>query len=384
MKGPFKRSLHCLLIVLLVTYLKYLLGTTELMRTFFNKRCNILQSFATKDFQERVKFLKTATINSPPKIPSILYGNRNVCMNASQLEYVILVYSSPFNSDLRQMIRETWGSDKLFKKKESKVLFFLGYTKNNAVEEELRKEMDTYKDVIQGDFLDSYRNLTLMGLMAISFINRYCQKAKYLVKADDDLLLNGFNLNELLEQVKNNKRSVYCRRFKTNEMPVLRPPLKCLKWCIEEEDFKKHTFYPPYCSGHLYIISNDLTDELLLHSQTTNFFWLEDVYITGLLLGQVRNIKVGSFQKKLFKKTKETRYADLLYIHVGHNRSTTYEVFYYGMWRTYLMEQHLPQNKLVHKAVVSMEQEASQKVKRLLLLEKNKQNSERFDEISVK
>ena len=42
-------------------------------------------------------------------------------------------------------------------------------------------------------------------------------------------------------------------------------------------------FYPTYCSGAAYILTMDLVPKLLNESYMTRFFWVDDVYVTGIL-----------------------------------------------------------------------------------------------------
>lgn len=47
-------------------------------------------------------------------------------------------------------------------------------------------------------------------------------------------------------------------------------------------------FYPPFHSGYLYIISQQLTKNLLIEALRTPIFHLEDVYITGILAAKAK------------------------------------------------------------------------------------------------
>jgi len=44
------------------------------------------------------------------------------------------------------------------------------------------------------DFQDTYRNLTYKGVAALRWISRYCSHARYVLKTDDDIFVNAFNL----------------------------------------------------------------------------------------------------------------------------------------------------------------------------------------------
>ena len=42
-------------------------------------------------------------------------------------------------------------------------------------------------------------------------------------------------------------------------------------------------YYPTYCFGWGVILSPDVVFDLYLESRTTPYFWVDDVYVTGLL-----------------------------------------------------------------------------------------------------
>lgn len=54
------------------------------------------------------------------------------------------------------------------------------------------------------------------------------------------------------------------------------------KWFINETDYEVDK-YPPYCSGGWYTMSNKLSSDLYTISRTLPFFWIDDIWITGLI-----------------------------------------------------------------------------------------------------
>ncbi len=63
--------------------------------------------------------------------------------------------------------------------------------------------MIMYGDLVQENFLDSYRNLTLKTLMGIRWASIYCANAKFIVKIDDDVVLNPYFLVNYLDNNTN-------------------------------------------------------------------------------------------------------------------------------------------------------------------------------------
>lgn len=52
--------------------------------------------------------------------------------------------------------------------------FLIGQTQDEKIQNEIYVESQTYDDVIQEGFLDSYNNLTLKTAMLFKWINRNC------------------------------------------------------------------------------------------------------------------------------------------------------------------------------------------------------------------
>ena len=66
-------------------------------------------------------------------------------------------------------------------------------------------------------------------------------------------------------------------------MPILRDPRTCMKWCVKRSELRDRTRFPQYCAGIGYTLSSALLGLLYNASTTTPFFWIDDVYVTGLL-----------------------------------------------------------------------------------------------------
>lgn len=52
--------------------------------------------------------------------------------------------------------------------------YLIGKAESIEVQNQLYAESETYDDLIQEDFLDSYNNLTLKTAMLMKFVNRKC------------------------------------------------------------------------------------------------------------------------------------------------------------------------------------------------------------------
>ncbi|CAF2150886.1 unnamed protein product [Rotaria magnacalcarata] len=159
-------------------------------------------------------------IVNPHNFNYILNPNWTVCQD--NVYVIVYVHSTPAYYQRRILIRETWATRDLFP--EIRLVFMLGQTTDNKIMRAIKFENDLYQDIVQEDFLDSYRNLTYKAVMALKWISIYCPQASYILKTDDDMIVNTFMLLKHLKfrdsyQLKQNK-SIFCRVYES--MNVIR------------------------------------------------------------------------------------------------------------------------------------------------------------------
>lgn len=56
------------------------------------------------------------------------------------------------------------------------VVFLVGKTENNETQDRISSESQTYNDLIQEDFFDSYNNLTLKSIMMLKWVVNNCER----------------------------------------------------------------------------------------------------------------------------------------------------------------------------------------------------------------
>lgn len=221
-----------------------------------------------------------------PENPSIILHDPDLCRDQPDLRWILYVHSAPGNFDRRQMLRETYANTKLFKKIRFKVAFFLGLSRERGMQEEIKKEFDQHGDIVQGFYMDDYKNMTIKAVMAINWISDHCPQVPFAIKVDDDTFLNVFAILPFLEENSGKPRVVVCPVWRENSMLILRDRKFCMKWCVSKRDFPGK-YYPRYCAGINYVLSIDLVKELRKATLKTPFFWIDDVYVTGLLVQKV-------------------------------------------------------------------------------------------------
>ena len=205
------------------------------------------------------------------------YANKNFCSTRQSLSYIIYVFSAPNHTHYRQRIRNTWGIPNIINGFYGKTVFMIGQTKDMKQQGLVRSEMKRFGDIVVGDFLDTYENITYKGLMALQWIVKYCNNARFVIKADDDVMVNIFRLRDFLDKrVAGMKRTIFCR------LNPFSPVMRKGKYKVAMQQYPL-TQYPKYCNGPSWILTNDSTYALLNVSIGVAFLPVEDVYTSGLL-----------------------------------------------------------------------------------------------------
>lgn len=193
---------------------------------------------------------------------------------------LIYVHSAPEHFKNRLAIRDTWSRRSMFK--HIRIVFMMGLPERPNIQDYLELESNHYNDIVQEDFIDTYRNLTYKGIMAMKWIAEYCPQAQFILKIDDDIIVNLFillrHLAHLNEYNIEKKQTIMCLVW--TYMKVMRN--KKSKWYLSKEEYEPDHF-SHYCSGSAYLLTNDLPQIMYNRSFYVKFFWVDDFYMTGLL-----------------------------------------------------------------------------------------------------
>ncbi|KAM3625370.1 uncharacterized protein V6R79_011107 [Siganus canaliculatus] len=143
---------------------------------------------------------------------------------------VLLVPVAPFNRAHRDIVRSTWGGDSLVLSKVVKLFFLLGLHAGDGaqqLQEQLLQESREHQDLIQSDFLDCYKNLTIKTMVMLEWLDSRCSSASYAMKIDSDMFLNVPNLVQML---LNAPKKNYMTGLVEREAQVHRDPNS--KWSL--------------------------------------------------------------------------------------------------------------------------------------------------------
>ncbi|XP_077580493.1 lactosylceramide 1,3-N-acetyl-beta-D-glucosaminyltransferase A-like [Stigmatopora nigra] len=173
---------------------------------------------------------------------------------------LLFVKSAPRHAERRRAIRATWGDEGAASRALGatvKVLFALGAPDCQAVQEALRAEDGRHGDLIQRDFADSFRNLTLKLLVQLQWARRRCPGARFLMLADDDVFVHTANLGAYLRGAPA-AGELWAGHVIRGAPPVRR---RDSKYYVPPEVYR-WAVYPDYTAGMGYVLSGRAAEKM--------------------------------------------------------------------------------------------------------------------------
>ncbi|CAF0932941.1 unnamed protein product [Rotaria sordida] len=224
---------------------------------------------------------------------SFSIDNSDACLNES-IDLLIIIISKSDNYKTRDAIRRTWGSGENlgnYSLINIKLFFLIDF--DEKLSSNIRLENNLFHDIIQVELPPQYTLVTYRVLSIFEWSFRYCHRAKFLFKTDDDIFINLILLlkfiSPLLEQNVNNSfrisdMDIY--GYKHYHPGVFRQSNDHVgaRYVVTTDEFPC-THYPDFLSGFGYLIPKKARDALIYASyQDPNRpFRISDVYLTGIL-----------------------------------------------------------------------------------------------------
>lgn len=230
----------------------------------------------------------------------LLIDQPGVCAKMEKTMLLLAIKSQVPNFKNRQAIRMTWGYSGLMKGQVGKGglvrrVFLLGKI-DEKLSEAIKKESEMYDDIIMWDFLDTFFNLTLKDVLFWDWFSKHCQKARFVLKGDDDVFVR---MPALLDYLENQEKLHLKRHGQTKKMEdfvvgdiitsALPLRLEGNKYFIPESFYMG--MYPTYPGGGGVVYSGALVPRLLQVSRRVHLFPIDDVYL-GMCLQRLGVIPI--------------------------------------------------------------------------------------------
>ncbi|VUZ45210.1 unnamed protein product [Hymenolepis diminuta] len=145
----------------------------------------------------------------------------------------------------------------------------------------LHEESDKYGDVIIGDFVDTYVNLTYKVLTVHRWASAFCQgRTDVFLFLDDDYVFNADNILGYLKGFSREERRQMLRGPLMTWRHVIRPKKdnRKNKWALTHQEVPWSRF-PAYIWGTAGLIGADVLNELIIAEIYTRFLWVDDAYM---------------------------------------------------------------------------------------------------------
>ncbi|MBN3299589.1 beta-1,3-galactosyltransferase 2 [Amia ocellicauda] len=236
---------------------------------------------------------------APPSTYKYVLNEPDKCRGRTPF-LVLMVPVAPHDSPARDAIRKTWGQENSVPGVEILRIFMLGLSSGDQasqIQVKLERESQKHRDIIQKNFLDSYRNLTIKTMAIMEWLASYCPEASYAMKIDTDMFLNvDYLVNKLLNPRAPHPKKDFITGVVIGDGRPRRD--KESKWYMPEDVYPE-TDYPPYVSGTGYVFSVNLARKILWASSSVRPVPLEDIYV-GLCLQRLCIHPTRSSWRSLF------------------------------------------------------------------------------------
>jgi hypothetical protein len=208
----------------------------------------------------------------------ILMQNRLICkpyQQWSEVNILILIFTVPSNFLERKVIRETWLTPSYNNTGQVRHAFLIGTTNDEILTSQVKQEDADFGDIIQFNFWESYRNLTLKTLMGFKWATEFCSNAHFIMKTDDDVYVN---INGLIRTLLIHGSSLRTSVAGLCELGTLRETNPSSKWYVSPREYP-YRRYHGMCRGFGYITSMHTLHNIFKVYVNIPYIYLEDVYI---------------------------------------------------------------------------------------------------------
>lgn len=193
----------------------------------------------------------------------------------SESRILITIKSSGDHFEHRSAIRESWASADMGG---VEVIFLLGRAQSTEINSRIAAEAASFDDIVQGDYTDTYSNLTLKSLNGMEYRWQHCAEPEYVLSVDDDTFVSVLDLKTHLDRLPS-KDFVECSERTVVNGKVWRQG----RWAVPSDVYPSDK-YPTYCNGPCYLMPRSTAAELRRQSQSTRHdLQADDAVITGIL-----------------------------------------------------------------------------------------------------
>ncbi|XP_077496394.1 beta-1,3-galactosyltransferase 1-like [Amblyomma americanum] len=229
------------------------------------------------DWMNAAQVVTQREISTKPRLP-----NRGGWAVAERCRYpldvLVFVHASAYRWRRRATVRDTLLEEASARRFSMAGVFFVGRRVNDSeLDAWLDLEADMTGDLVVLPIEDGYRSVTPKFLAGMRWVADHCPTVKWIVKIDDDVMVEPFELQRYFRAVlQYQPRSLHCLVI-TNG-PVFRDPWS--RFYVPREDFPENVYFR-YCSGRSLMMTYDVMRDLLRAASVVPSYSQDDAYVTG-------------------------------------------------------------------------------------------------------
>ena len=293
-----------------------LLGTVTLLLMISRRKFEVL--FVQLDYAKVYINPDYSKLNTNKHVTQLV---SNFTCHTEHIKLLILVTSHTASSYRRENIRMTWGKRRYTHVgNDFRIFFVVGKVDNKETMKHLGEEANIHQDVIFEDFSESFYHLPYKVEAAFEWAYKHCS-FDYLIKSDDDVFINLYQIFELI-----NRKTVPVIRLYMGRCHFFAEVFRDGKYKVTFDEYEK-SHYPDFCAGGAVVFSYDVIRGIIPYFQQKTFK-IDDVYI-GIL---VMNYGVSPIPEARFRlNAKSCTYLnDTIAHHTAKDRSCM-QYLYYNM-----------------------------------------------------
>lgn len=264
----------------------YILSTVVVVLLIFYLELTGRKKDTVKIHSLLLNRLMTSSVGKLLNLENFRYViNNDVCSDQYDDDNLVILLVTSYSGDVekRSAVRRAYPS-KLLAKFGVRRVFLLSLIDekknyNHVSQSAIQDENRRFHDIIQGNFIEDYRNLTYKHVMGLQWAVNFCPQAKYIIKMDHDIIFDFYRLNFLLKKLP--RKELLLAGYVMTRMKPIREPAN--KWYVSKEEYERVN-YPNFLSGWFYITNPATVRILLKVTDNLPYFWIDDLYVTGLLV----------------------------------------------------------------------------------------------------
>lgn len=170
------------------------------------------RNLRTLDYVKPINPEYGAVINDVTNFNYTLKPHKCMLQSAKPTLFIAII-SAPGNSEKRNVVRETWLQELLTVQwpqfTAAGAAFVIAQPEEHYEQTVILNEAKNHRDILQMNITDTFSNLSEKVASLFNWLHKNCKSIDYLLKVDDDVYVNPFNVAKFLGMEKPTRPTMY-------------------------------------------------------------------------------------------------------------------------------------------------------------------------------